>query len=151
MRFARARLLVASLAFAAWVGWLGYQALSRGRDYPVLSHSQFLVSTLDVIADVTAGPDGKPSPVVTVREVRWPAAEGHLIGKTITVANLPSDQDFGYRGPGEYILPLVVGEKSGEHRVAGVPRSPGFEIHASYIYQLTPATRQQLEAIPKPK
>ena len=28
-----------------------------GRDYPVLSHSQFLVSTLDVIADVKAGPE----------------------------------------------------------------------------------------------
>src|SRR5437762_9693061 len=108
MRFARARLWVASLLFAAWVGWLGYQAWSRGRDSPILSHSQFLVSTLDVIADVKATADGRPDPAVTVREVHWPATPTDLVGKTITVANLSSS--FGYRGPGEYILPLVRGE-----------------------------------------
>src|SRR5438132_6194535 len=129
MQFARARLAIAVLAFAAWVGWLGYQAWSRGRDYPVLSHSQFLVSTLDVIADVKATPDERPDPAVTVREVHWPASAADLVGKTITVTNLSSS--FGYRGPAEYILPLVRGEASDEYRVAGLPRSPGFDSFAS--------------------
>jgi hypothetical protein len=150
MQFARARLWVAMLAFAAWVSWLGYQAWSRGRDYPVLSHSQFVVSTLDVIADVKAT-GGGPDPAVTVREVHWPASAADLVGKTITVANLSSC--FGYRGPGEYILPLVRGEGADEYRVAGLPRSPGFDSFASpphFIYPLMPMTRQQLESIPKP-
>jgi hypothetical protein len=152
MRFARARLWVASLAFAAWVGWLGYQAWSRGRDYPVLSHSQFLVSTLDVIGDVMAMPDGAPDPTVTVREVHWPGGTTEMVGKTITVTNLSSS--FGYRGPGEYILPLVRGEAADEYRVAGLPRSPGFDTFASpphIVYPVMPITRQQLEAIPKPQ
>jgi hypothetical protein len=151
MQWRRARLWVAILAFAAWVSWLGYQAWSRGRDYPVLSHSQFLVSTLDVIADVRASGEGGPNPVVTVREVHWPASAADLVGRTITVANLSSS--FGYRGPGEYILPLVRGEGADEYRVAGLPRSPGFDSFASpphFIYPVMPITRQQLEAIPKP-
>ena len=152
MQFARARLWVASLLFAAWVGWLGYQAWSRGRDYPVLSHSQFLVSTLDVIADVKATADGTADPVVTVREVHWPAGSADLVGKTITVANLPSvPSSLGYRGPGEYILPLVSGEAPHEYRIARLPRSPGFDIDARLIYPLLPITRQQLEAIHKPQ
>ena len=151
MRFARTRLAIAALAFAAWVSWLGYQAWSRGRDYPVLSHSQFLVSTLDVIADVKATPDGRPDPAVTVREVHWPASAAEMVGKTITVTNLTSS--FGYREPGEYILPLVRGEGADEYRVAGLPRSPGFDTFASpphFVYPLMPITRRQLEAIHKP-
>jgi hypothetical protein len=163
MQFARARLWIAILAFAAWVSWLGYQAWSRGRDYPVLSHSQFLVSTLDVIADVKAGPDEpavspyppdavtiRPDPIVTIRQVHWPASAAELVGKTIRVANLASS--FGYRGPGEYILPLVRGEGADEYRVASLPRSPGFDSFASpphFIYPVTPLTWRQLEAIPK--
>jgi hypothetical protein len=151
MQWRRARLWVAVVAFAGWVSWLGYQAWSRGRDYPVLSHSQFLVSTLDVIADVRATGDGGPSPMVAVREVHWPTSEGTLVGTTITVTNLTSS--FGYRGPGEYILPLVRGEGADEYRVAGLPRSPGFDTFASpphFIYPVMPITRQQMEAIPKP-
>jgi hypothetical protein len=151
MQFSRARLWIASVAFAVWVSWLGYQAWSRGRDYPVLSHSQFLVSTFDVIADVRATDEGRPQSVVTVREVRWPATATDLVGKTITVPNIASS--FGYRGPGEYILPLVRGEGADEYRVAGLPRSPGFDTFASpphFIYPVMAITRQQLEAIPKP-
>src|SRR5207247_11394447 len=100
MRFARARLAIAALAFAAWVGWLGYQAWSRGRDYPILSHSQVLVSTLDVIADVKATADGTADPVVTVREVHWPAGSPDWVGEPVTVTNLPSvPPSLGYRAP----------------------------------------------------
>jgi len=148
MRFARARLLLASVAFAAWVGWLGYQALSRGRDYPVLSRSQLLVSTLDVIADVKDGAEALADPVVTVREVHWPAGGNELVGRTITVGNLASSS--GFRGAGEYILPLTRDAKTGEYQVAGLPRSPGFASSWHLIYPVTPDTRRQLDAIPKP-
>jgi hypothetical protein len=150
MQSARARLLIASALLAGWVAWLGYKALSRGRDYPVLSHSQLLVSALDVIADVKSAADGSADPVVVVREVHWPSASAGLAGTSITVTNLPSS--LGFQGTGEYILPLVRGEGPGEYRVAGLPRSPGFDSFASphFIYPVLPITRQQLEAIPKP-
>jgi hypothetical protein len=150
MTLARVRLLAASTLLAAWIGWLGFQAWTRGRDYPVLSHSQFLVSTLDVIAEVRAAADGGPDPVVTLRRAHWPTGQDELAGRSITVANLPAAR--GYRGPGEYILPLIGGDGPQEYRVAGLPPSPGFEtVPALYsIYPAGPKTLRQLAAIPKP-
>ena len=67
MRFAKARLIVAFLALGAWVGYVAYQALAYGR-FPVVSHAQLLVSTVDVIADVQADEQGRPKAVVHVVE-----------------------------------------------------------------------------------
>jgi hypothetical protein len=148
MRFAKARLVVAFLALAAWVAYLGYEALAFGR-FPVVSHAQLLVSTLDVIADVAADDQGRPEKRVRVVEVHWPPGRKDVVGQDVTVANLPAAR--GWQGPGRYILPLTGGE--GEtYRVAAVPRSPGYEPipPVVLIYPDTPLTRQQLEATPKP-
>jgi hypothetical protein len=146
MRFAKARLAVAILALFAWVGYVAYQALAYGR-FPVVSHAQLLVSTLDVIADVTADADGRPEAKVHVVEVRWPAGKKDLAGQDLTVANMTDTT--GFQGPGRYVLPLVAGEH-GAYRVANLPRSPGFEHTVFFIYPDTPLTRQQLDAAPKP-
>ena len=147
MTFARLRLGVALALFAGWVGWLGVQAFTRPRD-PILSHAQFLVSTLDVIADVAADADGKPKPAVTVIRVHWPADA--KVDPPLEVANLPSCA--GFVGPGRYVLPLV--KRGDKYQVAGPPRSPGFEPLGKFgqpvIYPATPEVLRQLELVPKP-
>src|SRR5262245_46247440 len=140
MTFAKVRLFVAVAFLLAWVGWLGHQAFSYGR-FPVVSHAQLLISTLDVVADVAANDEGRPNPKVTVREVCWPADQTAVVGKDVVVANLPSAT--GFEGPGRYVVPLVRGE-GGDYRVAGLPRSPGFDRQAYFIYPDTPITRRQL-------
>lgn len=147
MRFAKARLIVALFALFAWVGYIAYQAVVHGR-FPVVSHSQLLISTLDVIADVTADDKGGPATKVHVVEVHWPKRQRDLAGTDITVANLPIAD--GFHGPGRYILPLVPGVEPGTYFVAGLPPSPGFNREAYLIYPDLPVTRQQLEATPKP-
>jgi hypothetical protein len=148
MRFAKARLILAVLALAAWVAYLAYQALAFGR-FPVVSHAQLLVSTLDVIADVAADDQGRPEGKVLIVEVHWPPGRKDLAGQDLTVTNLPFAR--GWQGPGRYIMPLVTGE-GGTYRVAAVPRSPGYEPFPPVvlIYPDAPLTRQQLDATPKP-
>jgi hypothetical protein len=147
MRFAKARLIVAVLALFAWIGYIAYQALAFGR-FPVVSHAQLLVSTLDIIADVGTAADGPPAPTVRVVEVHWPPGKRELAGKDLTVLNLGSAT--GFQGPGRYIIPLT-GGKDGVYEVAGLPRSPGFDrANTLFIYPDTPITRAQLDAAPKP-
>jgi hypothetical protein len=146
MRFAKARLVVALLALFAWVGYIAYQALAYGR-FPVVSHAQLLVSTVDVIADVEADARGRPMPVIHVVEVHWPAGKKALVGQDLSVANLSMVD--GFQGPGRYLLPLVA-DDAGTYFVAGLPKSPGFEHDSYFIYPDTPITRKQLAAAPKP-
>src|SRR5947209_19777960 len=146
----RLLLLVSALLFFGWIGWLAYEAFTAGKPV-VLSRPQFLISTLDVIADV---PD--PSAAVTVKEVAW-AAQGkdQWQGKALPVTNLEECRDHGWQGPGEYILPLVQAEDG--FRVAPTPPSPGYPPrgggHAGppRIYPVTPQTRAQLDAIVRKK
>src|SRR5438093_12593246 len=110
MRFARVRLVVAVALLFAWLGSLAYQALAIGR-FPVVSHAQLLVSTLDVIAEVRAGSDRRVASV-RVESVHWPADQKKLEGQEIEVVNilnttLPDGTPIP--GPGRYILPLVAG------------------------------------------
>src|SRR5438270_12864194 len=129
MRFAKARLVAAVLLLFAWIGYVAYQAMAYGR-FPVVSHAQLLISTLDVIADVKADADGRPEPVIHVVEVHWPPAKKDLAGQDLTVLNLPIAD--GFQGAGRYIVPLVAGPE-GRYLVAGLPRSPGFNHDALFI------------------
>ncbi len=146
MRFGKTRLAVALLALFVWVGYIAYQALAYGR-FPVVSHAQLLISTVDVIADVEADADGRPKPVVHVVEVHWPVGKKELAGQDLTVVNLPATE--GFQGPGRYLLPLIA-DDGGTYFVAGLPRSPGFDHAVFFIYPDTPITRKQLDATPKP-
>jgi hypothetical protein len=134
---------VAAALFALWVGFLAFLALGTS-DTTVLSRPQFLLSTVDVIAQL----DAVNSPA-QVKEVVW-SRQGalDLAGQPIKVVNLPASA--GWQGPGLYILPLL--QHDGVFEVAPLPRSPGFvgttrSLHPPRIYRLTPETRTQLEAI----
>jgi hypothetical protein len=145
MKLARMRLVLAIVLFAGWIGWLAYLVIVT-RDSVVLSRPQFLVSTLDVVADIDSR-EGNPPPI-TVREVHWPTESRDLAGKTIPVENLADCK--GWTGPGSYIVPLITSGKE-SYRVAPLPRSPGFEPDQPVIYPATPQTLEQLQGIPKPK
>jgi hypothetical protein len=150
MTAARIRLLIAFLVFGSWVAWLGFQALTETNG-PVISRAQLLVSRFDIIGSVQIEPDGRLSPKIQVQEVHWPKDGGGIKpGDEINITNLTDCS--GFERAGLYILLLIPGEKAGEYRVAGLPPSPGFETFGHsphFIYPLTPATRRQLDAIPK--
>jgi hypothetical protein len=150
MSGARVRLWIAAALFAGWLGWLAYLAATTTHPV-VLSRPQFLVSTLDVIAEVHAA-DGHPAEEVTVREVHWPATgREKLVGEQIRVINLPKCE--GWDLPGSYILPLV--REGDAYRVASTPPSPGYSPLTGdapqRIYPVTDETRHQLETIRKPE
>jgi hypothetical protein len=144
-------LLFAGL-FVVWIGWLAYLAITSTRPI-VLSRPQFLVSKLDIIAEVHAD-NSKPDPKVDVREVHWPPkGMEQLVGRKITVGNLA--QCDGWTGPGLYILPLATEtpepKNGSEYEVAKIPPSPGFSPAKSppRIYPKTPETLRQLNEIQK--
>jgi hypothetical protein len=148
----RLRLLLAAVLFAAWICLLVYLVVSMKSSLPpgttrpvVLSRPQFLVSSLDVIAQVDEI-DADPAEV-TVREVVWPKEQEDLIGKKIKVSRLPECRD-DWIGRGEYILPLARFGENG-YQVVPLPRSPGFPSGRPRIYPSTPQTRRQLPEIRK--
>ena len=148
MKPSRVRLAVSALLFVGWIGWLAYLAATTTRPV-VLSRPQFLAADLYVIADVRANPtDPKvPAPQVTIKQVIWPSAAARdLDGKELPVKNLPlSGEAQGWKGPGEYILPL-----SKDYQVTAIPRSPGYrpEREGSFpvrIYEATAGARRELQ------
>ena len=147
MQSAKVRLALVALVLLAWIGYLAYLALPSTTSREVLSHAQFLESTVDVIATVDAK-DDTPNSQVQVQEVHWPPASKDLAGQKIIVDNLTSHCK-GWHGPGDYILPLV---RDGDgYAIAPVPRSPGFDgSRTPRIYAATPQNRRQLDTIPKP-
>jgi hypothetical protein len=156
MKSAGLRLALAVMLFAGWIGWLVYLAVKTPRPVSptqpqpwVLSRPQFLVSSLDVIAEVD-GINGKRSKV-TVVDVHWPGGKQtkQLVGKAIPVTNLAECRD-DWTGPGEYILPLIATDKD-EYGVAPQPPSPGFPSGRPRIYRVTPQTLGQLREICKPE
>jgi hypothetical protein len=140
------RLILFAGLFVIWIGWLAYLAITATRP-TVLSRPQFLVSRLDVIAELHAN-NGKPALEVDVREVYWAAKGMEKPAKKITVVNL--DKCDGYAGAGPYILPLTK-DKGDQYQVAKIPLSPGFNPSSSKprIYPETPETLRQLQSIHK--
>jgi hypothetical protein len=117
----RRQVFRAVLTGTLFFGWLGY-LIFLVRTLPhapnggpvVLSRPQFLISDLDVIAQV----DSLDGPVKIIEVVNPPEDNEILKGKEIRVSNLErcrplpsgneSDEDppRDFRGPGRYILPL---------------------------------------------
>jgi hypothetical protein len=163
MRASKARLAVAAVLFLAWIGYLVYLVVTTTRPevhlWPpevtrrppvVLSRPQFLVSDLDLVAEVKDR-NGQPDSQVTVKKVQWVRDEKERpAAPEIVVVNLPGAQ--GWEGPGDYILPL--GRDGKVYRVVAIPRSPGFDgppDHRTRIYPATAETERQLVRIPKPE
>jgi hypothetical protein len=162
MTSAKLRLGLAIIAFGVWMGWLIRLAVTANqsawpestpdkglRNKPiVLSRPQFLISNLDVVADVK-----KLNQEVSILEVLWPASEAQKWqDKTARIANLQDCED-SWPGGGAYIVPLMKGIDD-RLRVAPLPRSPGspgrreskdgqVTIEPVRIYPATPETRRQ--------
>ncbi len=153
MRSATIRFVLAFGVFLAWLGYLLHLAVSTA--HPVVMYEpQFLVSSLDVIADIPAIKAGDNE--VIVREVHWPEAQrAALVGKNLKITNLDQCKDDYHGADQQYILPLIADGKDA-YRVAPLPRSPGFAGTASRagrprIYPVTPETRLKLDQMQKPK
>jgi hypothetical protein len=152
MTTARIRLILAALAFAVWIGWLTYLAMTASRP-TVLSRPQILLASYDVLTEIKTDSNG-PAPEVTVQEVYWPAGDpDKLRGRSITVRQLPHTAEDGWKGPGLYLLPLARVEDA-TYQVVAVPPSPGYKQGQHLIYQITEKNRRQvenqLESLPKP-
>jgi hypothetical protein len=151
------RLVLAAVLFVGWLGYLGWQVLTRptmnGRPL-VVSRPQVLASQLDVIAEV---PDKGHEVTVTVVEVLHPTESGVIPGDQLKVAGIdtaaprrgPEDATLpaeDWSGPGKYLLLLrrVPGEK-GRYEVQPIPPSPGFMPHPiDPVVRIYPATEQAL-------
>jgi hypothetical protein len=147
----RRLLILAAGLFLAWIGWLAYLAITATRPI-VLSRPQFLVSDLDVIAQVEETKTGV-NHEATVKEVYWPL-QGRPVssGDKIVLTNL--EGCTGWQGPGRYILALHHGTEGNE--VVAPGKSPGFPpaspelgqtVARPRIYPVTSETIRQLEAI----
>ncbi len=154
-RFAMLGLVLASVLYAGWIGWLVYLAATKSRPI-VLSRPQLLVSDLDVIAQVD-----DPGKKVLVKEVyAWRDKETPpAVNDELDVVDLDkchrqprddkADEDVppDWQGPGLYILPLhKVGNR---YEVVPIPPSPGFNGGPRRIYPRTEDTYAQLQAIKK--
>ncbi|HKI30478.1 MAG TPA: hypothetical protein VKA46_01205 [Gemmataceae bacterium] len=145
MKRRRWLLAVAAGLFAAWIAYLGFLALTASHP-TVLSHPQFLVADLWVIAEVNDF--DKPVKVV---EVTWAREDVEKPEKdaTVEVSNLARCKEEGTKA-GRYILPLTREGKG--YRVTDVPHSPGYGplTPQCRVYPDTPETRGQLDRLPRP-
>jgi hypothetical protein len=144
----RARLGLAGVLFALWIGYLGFLAATTTRPV-VLSRPQLLVSSLYVIADLKAGKEG-PEEDVVVRRSGGPAAKEVKEGERLTILGLAQlGKDEGWEEPGEYILPLSR-QPNGSYRITPTPRSPGYAREGparQHIYRARPQALGQLRDI----
>lgn len=130
MTFARLRLVAAALLFVGWLGWLGWAVWNKGT-VQIVSRAQLAAATHLVVARVSAGDDGQPSPRVTVTDVLQapdgdrPAGELEVERLPAAVTPLPVAGESRTPPPGEYLLPLVKTD-AGRYRLAGLPASPGY-------------------------
>ena len=160
------RLGAVAVLLVGWLGYLAYLVLTMPRTPQggplILSRPQFLVSQVDVVAEVDALADGSgPSPSVTIKEVLYPK-EGALVkpGDKVHVVGLndcsrppregekPADVPRDWTGPGLYLLAL--NEKDADtYAVVPTPPSPGVHTGHPRIFPATPAALAEYRAIKK--
>jgi len=144
----RILLIVAAVAFLAWLSWLAVAVAQKGKS-PVISRGQLTAATHLLVLEVRVGEDGLPKAEATVARVL--KGEGFPAGTSVEIANLPSALPpgaAGFPGPGEYLVP-VVADGAGV-RIAGLPRSPGYESSSGIrpsVYVWNAATEAQLRGL----
>ena len=169
MKRAVERLILTAVLFLGWLGYLGYLVMCRphtpggllgafeGRPL-TLSRPQFLISSLDVVADVS----GEKGDKVIVKEVLYPQSNPSVKpGDEIQVENIgrcrPMPDPLAkndnplqdYTGADLYLLPLQVIEGAGPRRfeVVPTPPSPGFPPSSGVTFgppRIYPATPEML-------
>jgi hypothetical protein len=152
MSGARLRLVIAAVLFVGWLAWLGY-AVYHARFTPqppvVVSRAQLTAATHLLVAEVSVGSDGLPAPTVKVLEVlRGDNVDRAQPAEVVNLpAAMPPDAN-GFPGAGTYLIPAVGDGHT--FRVAGLPRSPGFDAVTPArpaIYLWNDTTRAQLKAL----
>lgn len=152
MTFARLRLIVATLAFVGWLVWLGIAVANKGT-VQIVSPGQLTDATHVILATVTANPAGEiQTKVKVLRTLRGPATDpldGEIdidrLDKCVTP--LPINGSRGI-APGDYVLPIV--KTPFGFRIAGLPRSPGFEgaqLDRPIVYPWTDDVKTQLRRL----
>ncbi len=177
MKLAAQRLILTAVLFLGWLGYLSYLVVCRPHSPPgllgafegralTLSRPQILVSTLDVVAEVS----GDKGEKVVVKEVLFPKSNAPVKpGDEIQVESIDrcralpdplaknADPPLDYSGPGEYLLPLQPVDPAAPHRfeVVPTPPSPGFPTAGSFngpprLYPATPEMLAAYREIAKP-
>jgi hypothetical protein len=139
----RWRLILAAVALISWLLYLGYAALTKSRG-PILSQAQIAAASHAIVAEVRAGPDGKPEKRVKVDETLSPG-KGPKKGTEIEIENLYGAH--GFTGPGQYLLLLT----DSANLIVGQQRSPGNDLGGAgppLIYRWSDDVRKQYERIP---
>ena len=155
MKRSRVWLVITVLAFIAWIGYLFY--LTRGIERPPihLSHPQFQMAEVVVVASLQSN-DGP----ATVREVVYSAnAKIPQPGDEIQLAHLRDSLQKWFKDsagsewklPGDFIMPLRdlnPKDQNGSWTadVVPLPPSPGLP-HGMRIYPVSPNTMQELRSI----
>jgi hypothetical protein len=149
------RLIVASALFVGWLAWLGYTAAAKYRG-PVVSSVQAAAAGPVIVAQVNAGEENKPAPVVKVTESLKNGSPA--VGAELYIVNLADAK--GFDGAGEYLLLLtknesprtipVNGKELPMYAVVGLQRSPGYELPSGgnpLIYRMSDPVRKQIEKL----
>jgi hypothetical protein len=134
----RIRLILAAVAFVAWLSWLGYAALTKSRA-PIVSHAQSAAADGAVVAEVK-----ELAPTAFVEEKLW--GDVPTAGR-VEVMNLAEAK--GFAGPGKYLLYLT--RRGDRWAVVGPQRSPGSDLSnlvgPFLIYPWDDHVRKQAEAL----
>ena len=151
MRPWRGWIAVTGAVYLGWLGWLGYAVYGArwaADRTPVVSRAQLVGATHLLVCDVTTGADGLPEAQARVAEVL--RGDGVKAGDAVAVWNLPSALPAGTDAmpAGRYLLPVVSGGAG--YKVAGLPRSPGYEPADGVrpvVYRWTPGLEAALRAL----
>lgn len=139
----RWRLIVVWGLFAAWVGWLGWQAL-RDREFPVVSRAQLLNADAVVAIEVATDREGRALTSGKLVEIAWTnhGTQNLILEKDISLPNLPGC--VGFKEPGIYLVPL---QGKGPYKVAEMSRSPLVDSgrFKPQIYAARPEVRRQIQ------
>ncbi len=152
MTFARLKLVAAALALAAWLAWLGYAVAHKGT-VQIVSPAQLTDATHVVVLALTANESGDVRTVATVvRVLRGPEHDpiaGEIDVDRLDKAVTPLPVNGSRRvAAGEHLVPLV--KTPFGYRIAGLPRSPGFEgatLEFPVVYPWTDDVKAQLRTL----
>jgi hypothetical protein len=171
MKQARIRLIVAAVAFAAWIGWLIYLALPYmqvsssapfvvSRPAVILSRPQFLGADVSVVAHVEdkdqpirvlevrdGDTDIKPDDEIVVENLH----ESLTRPPTGTATKGENKQTEEWETPGDFIIPLRVTKVGRQVHFSVAPLAHTHQIPegTTRIYPKTPQTLEQFRAMPK--
>ncbi len=151
MTLARIKLIVAALALIAWLTWLAIAVANKGT-VQIISTAQLTDATHLIVATVTTNDSGDAElKVKVIKVIRAPDADP--IGDEIEISRLdkavtPLPINGSRRiAAGDYFIPLI--KTPFGIKIAGLPRSPGFEgatLEQPIVYPWTPDVQTQLRS-----